>query len=147
VLDRGLIGTRGSPRRFHVEHGALRFFSQTIGETNPVYFDEAAARAAGHRSILAPPTFAACFAAWAPCDRTSVQALRLPWDNLLHGEQVFTYHRPMYAGDAVTVISEIEDIYLRKGGALECLVIRGSVCRDGGELLIEARGILLIRHG
>ncbi|MBK8132379.1 MAG: MaoC family dehydratase N-terminal domain-containing protein [Gammaproteobacteria bacterium] len=41
-----------------VEKWQLCFFAKAVGETNPIYFDEAAAKAAGHPSILAPPTYA-----------------------------------------------------------------------------------------
>ena len=40
-----------------IERGRIRFFSRTIGETNPVYLDVEAARAAGHRDIVVPPTY------------------------------------------------------------------------------------------
>jgi len=33
-------------------------FAAAIGDDNPLYRDEAAARAAGHPGIIAPPTFA-----------------------------------------------------------------------------------------
>src|SRR5690606_30296819 len=56
-LDRSKIGTKVTNLFYDVEAGQLRFFARTIGETDPVYFDEAAARAAGYRSIIAPPTF------------------------------------------------------------------------------------------
>lgn len=32
-------------------------YALAVGDANPVYFDEAAAVAAGHRTIIAPPTF------------------------------------------------------------------------------------------
>lgn len=32
-------------------------YAQAVGDVNPLYFDEAAAKAAGHRTLLAPPTY------------------------------------------------------------------------------------------
>ena len=37
--------------------GRLRFFAKAIGETDPVYTDDAAARDAGYPDLPAPPTF------------------------------------------------------------------------------------------
>jgi hypothetical protein len=42
---------------FDVERGRLRFFARTIGLSDPVYLDVAAARRAGHPDLPAPLTF------------------------------------------------------------------------------------------
>src|SRR3546814_5874130 len=51
------IGIVSKPRVVDVEAGFLKFFAKATGETDPVYFDDAAARAAGHPSIPVPPTY------------------------------------------------------------------------------------------
>ena len=56
MIDRKHIGVVSEPRTIDVEKGQLRFFAKATGETNPIYFDEAAAQAAGHPAIPAPPT-------------------------------------------------------------------------------------------
>jgi len=56
-VDRNAIGRESKPALNEVEKGAIRRFAEALGETNPIYFEEAAARAAGYRSIVAPPTF------------------------------------------------------------------------------------------
>ena len=40
-----------------IERSRLQFFAKAIGETDPVYTDVAAARAAGYADLPAPPTF------------------------------------------------------------------------------------------
>ncbi|HAD10632.1 MAG TPA: MaoC family dehydratase, partial [Porticoccaceae bacterium] len=54
-MDSALINQPYPPLTVDVELWQLKFFAKAVGETDPVYFDEAAARQAGHRSILAPP--------------------------------------------------------------------------------------------
>src|SRR3546814_18144314 len=51
------IGIVSEPRVVDVEAGFLKFFAKAAGETDPVYFADAAARAAGHPSIPVPPTY------------------------------------------------------------------------------------------
>src|SRR3546814_13795123 len=51
------IGIVSEPRVVDVEAGFLKFFATATGETDPVYFDDAAARAAGPPSIPVPPTY------------------------------------------------------------------------------------------
>ena len=57
MIDRSHIGRELAPSVLDVEKGRLRFFAQAIGETDPVYTDETAARAAGYPALPAPPTF------------------------------------------------------------------------------------------
>lgn len=40
-----------------VERGRLALFARVTGQTDPVYTDVAAARAAGHPDLPVPPTF------------------------------------------------------------------------------------------
>lgn len=78
----------------------MRFFAKATGETNPVYFDAAAARDAGHRDLPLPPTFLFSLEFQQPdtswCDEVGIV---VTW--ILRGEQSFTYHRLAYAGDTV----------------------------------------------
>ena len=63
-----------------VENYPLRFFATTIGDLDPIRHDEAAARAAGYRSLVAPPTYVSCLinmADPAPCMQHG-KALRRP---------------------------------------------------------------------
>ena len=39
----------------------VREFAAAVGETNPLYFDLDAARAAGHADVVAPPMFAVVY--------------------------------------------------------------------------------------
>lgn len=43
-----------------IERGRLAFFAKATGETNPVYSDIDAARAAGYADLPAPPTWWVC---------------------------------------------------------------------------------------
>ena len=45
MLDQSFIGHEFPPFTAEVEKGRLKFFAQAIGETDPIYTDEAAAQA------------------------------------------------------------------------------------------------------
>jgi hypothetical protein len=66
MLDRSFIGLETAPRSVEVEAGQLRFFARATGAKDPIYFDEAAARAAGHPALPASPTFLFCLGSLAP---------------------------------------------------------------------------------
>src|SRR5262245_2363714 len=105
MLDRSFIGRVTGPVVYEVEQGHIRRFAEAIGDPDPVYRDEAAARAAGHPRIPAPATFPI---ALRPDDPRA--GMNLDFRKVLHGEQTFTYERPLYAGDVVHVTSRITAI-------------------------------------
>lgn len=146
MIDRKWIGHELPYSVLPIERSRLQFFAKAIGETNPVYTDTAAARAAGYADLPAPPTF--IFAA--ECDSGAsmalVEALQIPIAKLLHGEQGFTYHRPACVGDTVTVRSTVTDIYAKKNGALEFVVKTSRATNQQGELVAEMRAVLVCRH-
>ena len=57
MLDQSKIGHEFESFTAEVEKGRLKFFAKAIGETNPIYMDEAAALQAGYKALPAPPTF------------------------------------------------------------------------------------------
>jgi acyl dehydratase len=152
VLDREkYLGMSSEPRTIDVERGFLKFFAKATGETNPIHFDEAAARAAGHRDIVAPPTYLFTLHMGTPSQRADLfdveNGLGLDTSRILHGEQSFTFHRPIYAGDRVTLTSTITDIYDKKGGALELVVQETRGVNAEGDLLAEMRNVTVVRNG
>jgi acyl dehydratase len=135
-VDNGIVGYRQAAT-IDVERGRLRMFAAAIGEPDAVYHDLDAARAAGHPDLPALPT--ALFGLdLETSDTFEVLAKHgVDLDNVLHGEQVFTYHQPVYAGDRVTFRSEFTDVYAKAGGALNFIVRHTDVVRDDGVLVAE----------
>lgn len=146
MIDRKWIGHELPESTFPVERGRVRFFAKAIGETDPVHRDVEAARAAGYPDLLAPPTF--LFSAELDSGATErlLADLGVPWERLLHGEQGFTWHRPVCAGETVTVRSRIADVYEKKGGALEFVVRASKATNQRGELVAELRTVLVCRN-
>jgi len=146
MIDKKWIGHKLPKSELFLDRTRLKFFAKVIGETDPVYSDAEAARAAGHRDILVPPTF--LFAAELDSDATwkMVKDLEIPLMRILHGEQGFRYHKPVYAGDTVTVDSTITDIYDKKNGALEFVTKESRAVNHHGELVAELRAVLVIRN-
>ncbi len=146
MIDRKHIGTVLPKAVLEIEKGRLRFFAKAIGETDPIYTDEAAAKAAGYRSLPAPPTF--IFAAELDSN-TLVPALKGMGVNLqrvLHGEQQYTYHAPICAGDTITIESKFTDIYDKKNGALEFLVKESAVTNQHGTRVADMRFVVVVRN-
>lgn len=150
ALDRNQIGVVSEPRVVDVELGQLKFFAKATGETNPIYFDPEAARAAGHRAVPAPPTFCLSLHLAAPAQRGGLldkeHGLGVDMARMLHGEQHFAHHQPIYAGDRITVTTTTADIYEKKGGALGFIVQDIAFVNQHGALCSEARVVMLVRN-
>lgn len=146
MIDRKFIGYQLKPSVLTVDRTRLKFFAKAIGENDPVYVDEAAARAAGYADVPAPPTFLFAAELDSGANDQLLADLDIPLAKLLHGEQSFRYLKPVCAGDTVTVQSTITDIYDKKGGKLEFAVKDSKVTNQREELVAELRTVLVVRH-
>ncbi|MBL8531651.1 MAG: MaoC family dehydratase N-terminal domain-containing protein [Hyphomonadaceae bacterium] len=147
MIDRSHIGWRSKPAHVHVEAGQLRLFAKATGEKSPIYVDAAAAKAAGHRAIPAPPTFAFSINLLAQTAPSYLEVLGVPISRVLHGEQSFEYFNPIYAGDVITISTEIVDIYAKKNGALEFIVAANEAVNQNDELCVKLRSVIVVRNG
>ncbi len=145
MIDKQFIGKALPAFRTVAEAGRLRFFAKTIGETNPVYFDESAAHDAGHPALPLPPTFLFSLEFEQP-DTSWREQIGIELPRILHGEQTFTYHRLAYAGDVLQFESRIADIYDKKGGALEFVVRETRVTNQRGEHVADLRSVIVQRN-
>lgn len=145
------IGVVSEPRTVTVEAGFLKFFAKATGETDPVYFDEAAAQAAGHPGLPAPPTYLFSLALSAPAKRGGLfdpeNGIGIDMMRVLHGEQSFTHHAPIHAGDVLTLTTTTSDLYDKKGGALQFVVQDTRAADVAGVLRAEMRMVTVVRHG
>jgi acyl dehydratase len=147
MIDKKHIGHTPPPILWDVEKGRIAFFAKVVGLTDPIHTDEAAAKAAGYREIVAPPTF--IFGALGDSGETMqlIETLEIDLGKVLHGEQRFDYHAPVCAGDTLRFQSKVTDIYDKKGGALEFVVNDTKVTNQLGEQVADLHSVIVVRHG
>ena len=107
AIDASAVGTSSASQDFEVEKGAIRRFAEAIGDTNPLYTDEAHARACGFASVIAPPTFPTTFRVPLPVE--------FDMSHVLHGEQEYAFTRPIVAGETIRCVSTITKVNEREG--------------------------------
>jgi acyl dehydratase len=146
MIDKKWIGHELPESTLAIERSRLQFFAKATGETRAEYTDVAAARAAGHADLPAPPTFLMAAELDSGISDGLLRDLQIPLSKLLHGEQSFTYHKPVCAGDTISVRSRISDIYEKKNGALEFVVKDSRAVNQRNELVAELRSVLVCRH-
>jgi acyl dehydratase len=98
-------------------------YAQAVDDLNPVYFDEEAARAAGFRTLVAPPTFIE----HAVVEGRGVGDLRedglfrnassggLGLKRVMFGGQEWEFLAPAYVGDTITATQHLTDIAEKHG--------------------------------
>ena len=121
-------------------------FAAAIGDTDPVYRDLGAARAAGYPGIPLPPTYGSFLLDDRPDPHGNLALLGIDLRKLLHAEQRFEYHAPVFAGDRLTLTDRVADHYVKKGGSLEFVVLDCEARKATGELALTIRRVLVVRH-
>ena len=148
MLDRSLIGTELPLVEADVEKSQLRLFAKAIGLTDPIFVDTDAARAAGYRDVVAPPTF--LFGLNLEAHGEAIPALGALGGELsraLHGKQDFTYHAPVCAGDRIGFHDTIVDVYEKAGGRLEFFETRSRAVNQSEQHVADMRMTIILRHG
>lgn len=146
AVDPAVIGTELPVSTLTVDAGRLRFFAKAIGETNPVYTNVDAAKAAGHPDLPAPPTFLFSIELENPDPFVWAAQLGIDLRFVLHGEQSFTYHSIAYPGDTLVATPRIADVYSKKGGALEFIVKDTVVTRADGSTVADLKTVIVVRN-
>jgi acyl dehydratase len=118
-------------------------FAEAIGDRNPLYTDAAAAQAAGYPDVIAPPTFPIVITMAASRAAIADPGLGINYAMVVHGEQRFSYARPLHAGDVVVAQSTISGI--REVGSMTMVTTDTEIKTTDGELVCTGYGTLVER--
>jgi acyl dehydratase len=131
-FDRSILGQVFDETTFPpVTKEEILEFAAALGETNPLYTDDAAAGHGPYGGLVAPPTFV-----------TKLRAKKFTPEHLPRfGKTGFDAGRdleiyaPIRPGDVLTMVSTIHDIYEKTGrtGSMYFIVIRNEVRNHKGE--------------
>jgi N-terminal half of MaoC dehydratase len=126
---RAEIGKESAPHTCEVDKTAIRLFARSVGHTDPVYYDEAAAKAAGYRGLVAPPGYLGTpvFKPSAggdagPMGRNRGPQPRRPLNRVLNGGTEIEYFDDICAGDVLTVSSHLAALEERTGSIGQMLI-------------------------
>jgi acyl dehydratase len=121
----------------------VREYARAVGETDPLYLDPAAARAAGYADVVAPPMFAAVYCAPAIGPAVLDPAAGIDYARLVHGAQEFDWHAPVVAGDEITTEAELTERAER--GGLQFFTFTTVSRNQRGETVCEGRWTHVVR--
>lgn len=135
AIDRKHVGYAFPDFSVTVDPARLQAFAQAIGECSPTYAQE-----------LAPPTFMKVIEGEHGSSRAILDALGVDLRRVLHAEQQFEYALPITAGEPLQVRRTVTDIYDKKGGAMEFIVIESVLHNRAGALVGRSRQVVLVRN-
>ncbi|TFB87236.1 MaoC family dehydratase [Cryobacterium algoricola] len=121
----------------------VREFSRAVFARNPINHDPDAARAAGYADVVAPPTFAVVVQ-----EATLAQLLAEPdggidFSRVVHGEQRFTFSRPIVAGDELTATLSVASV--KSLGGHSMVTAESRVVDATGAHVVTATSTLVVR--
>lgn len=152
---RALVGSRRvytAPEE--VGRAAGRYFALAVGDHNPLYTDDDAARAVGLPGVTVPPTLVCETNQYAglPIDEQGYAGhlwdLDVPGTRLVRGGNKYTFHRRIRPDDVVTATWEITGMEERRtrSGAAMLLVTSRAIYTDaeGGPLAENEETLIFV---
>ena len=121
----------------------VREFARAVLATAPLHHDPEAARAAGFADVVAPPTFPIVIA-----EATLQQLLAEPdagidFSRVVHGDQRFSYSRPIVAGDELTATLRVTSIKTLGGNSM--VTSESAMTDAAGAHVVTSISTLVIR--
>jgi acyl dehydratase len=121
----------------------VREFARAVFSANPLNHDVFAAQAAGYADIVAPTTFPVVVQEATLAQLLSDPDANIDFSRVVHGEQRFTYSRPIVAGDELTAQLTISSVKTLGGNSM---VTADSVITDAtGAHVVTAISTLVVR--
>ena len=104
-----------------------------------------ASKAAGHVDLVAPPTFAIVLQQQSLEMVIEDPEAELDFSRVVHGDQGFTYKRPIGAGDELTSELSVESVKELAGNQMITFLTKIFDSKD--DLIAEATSTLVVRGG
>ena len=153
--------------KFLVEASHIMMFARSIGDDNPIYYDEDHKSESGSEGIIAPPTFAQSSAQFDPDYFLRPKTGGVGWFGSgkeptglkpsgsgggggggaaagLHAAQHFEYHLPLKAGDVLSATTKPGNAWEKESKRAGKLIFSESVSEyrnQNGDLVITATGV------
>jgi len=142
--DPTFAGRTYPPSPVHTVSAAkIAEFARATGAPSPLHTDPEAARAAGHADVVAPPTFLVSLAQDTEAQYVQDPAAGIDFSRVVHGEEAFTLHRPVVAGDRLVPTLTVESV--RAAGGHAMVTTRVDLADEAGAEVAAVRSMLVVR--
>jgi acyl dehydratase len=139
-----VVGRRYPPSApYEVCREKIREFADAIGDPHPVFRDPQAARSLGHLDVIAPPTFPVIVSFLATRGVIEDPDLGIDYSRVVHGEQRFSYVRPVRSGDRLVGVATVTNVRHAAGNDLITTGVEISTAE--GEPVVTVHSTLVVR--
>lgn len=121
----------------------VREFARAVLSESPIHFDPAAAQAAGFADVVAPPTFAVTVQEATLAQLLADDEAGVDFTRVVHGDQRFSYTRPIVAGDELTATLTIAAV--KQLGGHSMVTASSDIVDAAGEHVVTAISTLVVR--
>lgn len=131
------------PEPYLVGREHVRAFARAVLADNPTHLDVEAARAAGYPDLVAPSTFPAVL------QDAGLQLLLadpetgIELSHIVHGDEKFTYSRPIVAGDELRAALEVRSVKSLGGNGM--ITAATEITDADGAHVVTATATLVVR--
>jgi acyl dehydratase len=139
------VGKSYPPTTYAAGREKIREYAAAVGETNPLYFDVDAARAAGYADVVAPPMFAVVYGARAVGPAIVDPDVGIDFARMLHAGQEFVWGPLVVAGDEITTTASVKDISER--GGMNFFVFETVSQNQNGDTVCTGTWSQIVRGG
>ena len=144
TVNQELVGRVFPPTEpYLVGREKIREFARAVFASSPVNTDVAAARAAGYDDLVAPPTFPVVVQELTLHQLLAEPDAGIDFTRVVHGDQRFSFSRPIVAGDELTATLSVASIK-SLGGHSMVTAETSIVDADGGHV-VTATSTLVVR--
>ena len=121
----------------------VREFARAVLSEAALHHDPEAARAAGYSDVVAPPTFAIVVQDATLQQLLADEAAAVDFSRVVHGDQRFTYSRPIVAGDELTGVMTVTSVKSLGGNSM--VTSSTEISDADGEHVVTAISTLVVR--
>jgi len=121
----------------------IREFARAVFASSPINTDPDAAKAAGYADVVAPPTFPVVVQEFTLQQLLAEPDAGIDFSRVVHGEQRFTYTRPIVAGDELTATLSVTSIKSLGGNSM--VTASSEIVDADGEHVVTAISTLVVR--
>jgi acyl dehydratase len=134
-----------APVTYAVGREKIREYARAVGETNPLHLEVEAARAAGHRDVVAPPMFVVVYTSPAIGSAMVDPDIGMDFSRMVHGAQEFAWGPLVVAGDEITTEVELAEVSQR--GGMGFYVFESRSDNQDGERVCTGTWTCIVRGG
>jgi acyl dehydratase len=135
ALNQDLVGKSYGETTYEVTADAIEKYARATNDLNERYL--------GGDAVVATPIFPVVPSFEAFMTATMDPELNANVMRLVHGSEEHVLHKPIRAGDVLTITSELESVEQKDSG--ETFTVKGTHTNQDGELVAEVRGTMFIR--